>query len=153
MRARSRERKTVRLTVRGTYEDRGQLFGDVIVQDATARRFGARTVLAVLIASAPGAARARGPLQLDALLDREFPTLKPQTRDEFIDYAGRPVSQILYVFYALLALSVIIALFGIVNTLALSVYERTRELGLLRAVGTRAARCARSCAARRSSRR
>ena len=78
----------------------------------------------------PGPRRAR-----PALLDRDFPTLEPQTREEFIDSQVGQVNQILYVFYALLALSVIIALFGIVNTLALSVYERTRELGLLRAVG------------------
>jgi putative ABC transport system permease protein len=133
---RNPERKPVRLTVRGTYRDRGQLFGDVVVQDATLReRFGAHTVLAALIASAPGATEDQVRSELAGLLDRDFPTLEPQTRQEFIDAQVGQVSSILYVFYALLALSVVIALFGIVNTLALSVYERTRELGLLRAVG------------------
>lgn len=46
------------------------------------------------------------------------------------------IDQMLMVLYALLALSVIIAIFGIVNTLALSVSERTKEIGLLRAIGT-----------------
>ena len=133
---RTPKREPVRLTVRGTYEDRGQLFGDVIVADATLReRFAARTVLAALIASAPGATQDEVRTELTALLDKEFPTLEAQTKGEFIDAQVGGINQILYVFYALLALSVIIALFGIVNTLALSVYERTRELGLLRAVG------------------
>jgi len=133
---RNPEREPVRLTVRGTYQDRGQIFQDVVVQDATLReRFGARTVLAAFIASAPGVSESDVRAQLTGLLDRDFPTLEPQTREEFITAQVGQVSQILYVFYALLGLSVIIALFGIVNTLALSVYERTRELGLLRAVG------------------
>ena len=133
---RNPERQPVPLTVRGTYEDRGQLFGDALMADATLRdRFGAHTVLAALIASAPGASEGQVRAEISGLLDRDFPTLEPQTRAEFIDAQVGQVSQILYVFYALLALSVIIALFGIVNTLALSVYERTRELGLLRAVG------------------
>jgi putative ABC transport system permease protein len=134
---RTPQQERVRLTVRGTYEDRGQLLGDVLVQDKTLReRFGARTVLAVLVASAPGASGDQVRSELGGLLKRDFPTLEPQTRDEFVDSQVKAVSQILYVFYALLALSVIIALFGIVNTLALSVYERRHELGLLRAVGT-----------------
>ena len=87
------------------------------------------------IASAPGASEDQVRAELTGLLDRDFPTLEPQTREEFIAAQVGQVNQILYVFYALLALSVIIALLGIVNTLALSVYERTREIGLLRAVG------------------
>jgi putative ABC transport system permease protein len=48
---------------------------------------------------------------------------------------GAIVNTILVIFYALLALSVVISLFGIVNTLVLSITERTREIGMLRAIG------------------
>jgi putative ABC transport system permease protein len=58
-----------------------------------------------------------------------------QSRDEFIDEQANQVNQLLGLIYGLLALSVIIAAVGIVITLLLSVYERRRELGLLRAVG------------------
>jgi len=56
-------------------------------------------------------------------------------RDAFLDNLTGEVDTILSLFYALLALAVVIALLGIANTLALSIFERTRELGLLRAVG------------------
>ncbi len=58
-----------------------------------------------------------------------------QTRDEYIDSVAGGVDVFLYFVYALLALAILIALMGITNTLSLSVHERTRELGLLRAVG------------------
>ena len=57
------------------------------------------------------------------------------TADEISDQAGQSVNQILAILYALLGLSIAIAILGIVNTLVLSVTERTREIGLMRAVG------------------
>ena len=72
---------------------------------------------------------------LEASLGTEFPNAKVQTRDEFVDNQIAALNQILNILYVLLALSVIVSLFGIVNTLVLTVFERTRELGMLRAVG------------------
>jgi len=65
-----------------------------------------------------------------------FPNAKLQNREEFKDNQASGLNQVLNILYVLLALSVIVSLFGIINTLVLSVFERTREIGMLRAVGT-----------------
>ena len=64
-----------------------------------------------------------------------FPDAKAQTREAWITDQDEEFNQFLTMLYVLLALSVIISIFGMINTLALAVFERTRELGMLRAVG------------------
>jgi putative ABC transport system permease protein len=71
---------------------------------------------------------------IDRVLEA-YPTMKAQDRDEFASAIADSINVLLNVIYALLVVSVVIALIGIVNTLSLSIHERTRELGLLRAVG------------------
>jgi putative ABC transport system permease protein len=65
----------------------------------------------------------------------DFPNAKVQTREEFIDNQIAALSSILNILYVLLALSIVVSIFGIVNTLVLTVFERTREIGMLRAIG------------------
>jgi len=88
----------------------------------------------VLIALSPGVSDTDGQAAVQAVADT-FSAGKVQTRAEYIKSASGQIDQLLSVVYVLLVLAIVIALMGITNTLSLSIHERTRELGLLRAVG------------------
>jgi ABC-type antimicrobial peptide transport system permease subunit len=66
---------------------------------------------------------------------KDFPDAKVQTRTGWIEQQNKDFNSFLNMLYVLLALAVVVSIFGMVNTLVLSVFERTRELGMLRAVG------------------
>jgi putative ABC transport system permease protein len=83
----------------------------------------------------PGVSVAEVEPEIEAAV-ADFPTAEVQSVDEYKDAIGSQFDAILYLMLGLLALALFIALIGIANTIALSVIERTRELGLLRAVGT-----------------
>jgi putative ABC transport system permease protein len=88
-----------------------------------------------LINLAPGVSQEQGRAVITRTLDTQFPGLKVQTRAEYISDVKDQVRQLQALVYGLLALSILIAVFGVANTLVLSIVERTRELGLLRASG------------------
>ncbi len=122
-------------TVRGTFYDRADFYGEFVASDVNAAAYGeGDTVQQVLVNLDDGANVEAVRADLDRAL-ASFPTVETKDQGEFKDFISEQVNQLLGVVYALLALALIVALFGIVNTLALSIYERTRELGLLRAVG------------------
>ncbi len=82
----------------------------------------------------PGASIPAIRSQVDTLL-RDSPEVSVGDRSEFLAQQTAAVDQVLVMVQILLALAILIAVLGVINTLALSVLERTRELGLLRAVG------------------
>jgi putative ABC transport system permease protein len=90
--------------------------------------------LQVLVQSAEGTSTETAEAAIRTVTDN-YPTSKVQTREQFIDDQSAQVDGFLNFIYALLMMSVFIAILGIVITLLLSVYERRRELGLVRAIG------------------
>ena len=88
----------------------------------------------MFVKKAPGVSTAAALAAVRAVATR-YPGAKVMDQAAFKADQAKPINQMLALVYALLALAILIALLGIGNTLALSIFERTRELGLLRAVG------------------
>jgi len=127
----------LRLTVRGIYDDKANLFAPLTVTNALMGPAFNVAGNAFLMASVtPGADPGAVKDAAGRAIKHQYPSLKVLTKQGFLDEQYGQVNQLLAFFYVLLALTVIISLFGIVNTMMLAIHERTRELGMLRAIGT-----------------
>jgi putative ABC transport system permease protein len=128
--------REVTLTVDGTIKDNADLLGNVVVsQDTLRREFGTTQPSMTLVALDDGVNADRVQEQISQRVDRRFPTVETLNQQELKDNQEEQIQQLVGFFYVLLALAIVISLLGIVTTLALSIHERTRELGMLRAVG------------------
>ncbi len=112
------------------------VFGSVLItQAALARDFGQTQDTIDFVTTAPGADPATVQAVLTKGVEIAFPTAEVLNQQELKENREKQVNQLVNLVYALLILAIVISLFGIANTLALSIHERTRELGMLRAIG------------------
>lgn len=123
-----------RVMVAGIYRDPALLRGFALPLARFARLFNQRELSAVFVRLGPGASSAAAAKALRRGL-RRFPGVVARSQQQLRDSVGGRVHALVLLLYALLALSALLALLSIVNTLTLSIHSRTRELGLLRAVG------------------
>ena len=123
------------LTVVATYTEDAALQSDATLSIEGFDALGVPpTDRTVYVTAEPGADRAALGRALEEVV-ADLPTVSVNDQASFAAEQRAPIDQLLFIVYALLGLAVVIAVLGIVNTLALSVIERVREIGLLRAVG------------------
>ncbi len=112
------------------------LLGDlVITQNEMIRSFGVDTAFFALLKTESGEDVDTVQKRVEDDLDKSFPTVDVLNQDELKQSQQEQINGLLALIYVLLALAIVVSLVGIVVTLILSIYERTRELGMLRAVG------------------
>ncbi|MBB5912374.1 putative ABC transport system permease protein [Nocardia transvalensis] len=132
----SLDSKKFSVTVSGIYKDT-QLLGPMVVPPSLYNQVmpvAFRTDVLVLIEAVPGADLTAMRAGLEKAT-APYVVVQVQDREDFKGAQGKQINTMLAILYGLLALAVVIAVLGIVNTLALSVVERRREIGMLRAVG------------------
>ena len=123
-----------RLHVIGIYNDPQMLQGTIVSQALFSEVSSARDPWLVFAHTLSGAPADDAKRAVEAAVE-PFPVASVKSQSEFADAETEMLDQFVYLLYALLGMSVVISLFGIANSLFLSIHERTREFGLLRAVG------------------
>ncbi|MFC9440639.1 ABC transporter permease [Nocardia sp. NPDC057030] len=137
--------KKVPLTVAGIYR-KTPLLGALVVSPVVYKEVvpvNFQSNVVVLVTAKPGTNLTEMRADLEQAVE-PFPVVQVQDREEFKGAQGKQINTLLAILYGLLALAVVIAILGIVNTLALSVVERRREIGMLRAVGMQRAQVRRT---------
>ncbi len=125
--------KDVPFTISGTYE-RAELGDYLMSREAFAEQYEPVGDGVVMVKLAPGVSNDDGRTAIETVTGN-YPTTEVQNKSDLIADAETQIDTALALFQALLGLAIIIAVLGITNTLALSIIERTREIGLIRAVG------------------
>ena len=124
------------LEVVGVFDSKLGLLGSVLVtQPLMARDFSQSQDTIDFVQTESGADSSAVQAALARGVESTFPTAEVMNQQELKENREEQVQTLVNLFYALLLLAIVISLFGIANTLALSIHERTRELGMLRAIG------------------